>query len=312
MNVAALRGISGGTETPDIPESLFAMPEGMALRYDQPAEALTDYVTGYHLYAAQGPQAMGLENWFLPGTATVRVLLNAGPVAVSIGRRRYDSLPQTSLFGPTSHAIHTKTNGGIAIGFGVSALGWGRFFAGSAERYREQAVPLGEAARAGFARRLLAVLAAIPDEHALKPALDAFLIEQMGPKSPDEELIRRIAQLVTDDTPGGVAEAARAWGVSQDVVRRTCKRYFGFGPKTLLIRSRFLRSLIPLIEAEGEQDYSKIDAAYVSASHFLRDAQAVLGTTPRRFMQEDLLFLTASLRVRNAVLGSPTQALHRL
>ncbi|KQN07633.1 hypothetical protein [Sphingomonas sp. Leaf25] len=310
--MATLQAVTGGTETPDIPHSLFVMPHGMAIRYDQPADALTDYVTGYHLYAADGPQAMGLENWFLPGTATVRVLLNAGPVAVTIGRRRYDPLPQTSLFGPTSHAIHTRSNGGIAIGFGVSALGWARFFAGSAERTREQAVPLADAAAPGFDRRLLAVLSAIPDEHAMKPALDAFLIAEMGPKSPDEELIRRIAHLITDDTPGGVAEAARSWGVSQDVVRRTCKRYFGFGPKTLLIRSRFLRSLIPLIEAEGEQDYSRIDAAYVSASHFLRDAQAVLGTTPRRFVQEDLLFLTASLRARAAVLGYPTQALHRI
>lgn len=304
--------IHGGTEKPDIPDALFAMPKGMAIRYDQPADELTDYVTGYHLYAAHGPQAMRLENWFLPGTANVRILLNAGPVAVTIGRRRYDPLPQTSLFGPTSHAVHTCTNGGIAIGFGISALGWSRFFAGSAERYREQVAPLADAARPGFDQRLLAVLSAIPDEHALKPALDAFLVSEMGPKSPDEELIRRIAHLITDDTPGGVAEASRAWGVSQDVVRRTCKRYFGFGPKTLLIRSRFLRSLIPLIEAEGEQDYSQIDAAYVSASHFLRDAQAVLGTTPRRFVQEDLVFLTASLRARAAVLGCATQALHRI
>ncbi len=312
MTAAALRDVTGGTESPDIPPSLFAMPDGMALRYDQPAPELNDYVTGYHLYAAQGPQAMGLENWFLPGTATVRILLNAGPVRVSIGRRCYDPLPKVSLFGPTSHAIHTRTNGGIAIGFGVSALGWSRFFDGSAEPHAERVVPLCEAARPGFTDRLLAVLSAIPDKHALKPALDRFLIAEMGPRSPDEPLIRRIAHLVTDDTPGGVAEASRAWNVSQDVVRRLCKRHFGFGPKTLLIRSRFLRSLIPLIEAKGEADYSQIDAAYVSASHFLRDAQAVLGTTPRRFMRSDLLFLTASLRARAAVLGCPTQALHRL
>ncbi|MEP9403844.1 hypothetical protein [Sphingomonas sp. VNH70] len=310
--MAALHAVSGGTETPDVPAALFAMPEGMAIRYDRPAEALTDYVTGYHLYAAAGPQAMGLENWFLPGTATVRILLNAGPVAVTIGRRRYDPLPQVTLFGPTSHAVHTRSNGGIVIGFGVSALGWERFFHGSAERCREQVVPLAEVSTPGFARRLLGVLAAIPDEHAMKPALDAFLTAEMGPVSSDAPLIRRIAQFITDDAPGGVAEAARQWGVSQDVVRRTCKRHFGFGPKTLLIRSRFLRSLIPLIEAEGEQDYSQIDAAYVSASHFLRDAQAVLGTTPRRFVREDLTFLTASLRVRAAVLGCPTQALHRI
>ncbi len=310
--MAAIGAVTGGTETPDIPDSLFAMPDGMAIRYDQPHAGLTDYITGYHLYAAQGPGAMGLENWFLPGTANVRILLNAGPVAVSIGRRLYDPLPQASLFGPTSHAVHTRTNGGVAIGFGVSALGWPRLFAGGADRHANRVVPLADVAAPGFADRLVAALSAIPDEHGLKGALDTFLLAELGPPSPDETLILKIARLITDDTPGGVAEASREWGVSQDMLRRLCKRYFGFGPKTLLIRARFLRSLIPLIESGGERDYSGIDAAYVSASHFLRDSQAVLGTTPRRFVQADLLFLTASLRARAAVLGCATQALHRL
>lgn len=304
--------VAGGTETPGIPDSLFAMPRGMAIRYDQPSAALADYITGYHLYAAQGPAAMGQENWFLPGTANVRVVLDAGPIAVSIGQRRFDPLPQASLFGPTSHAIHSVTNGGIMIGFGISALGWSRFFPGPTASYRNRIVPLGDAAGSGFADELLRVLAAVPDEHGVKSALDRFLTARIGPPSPDEDLIRRMARLVTDDAPGGVAAASRAWGVSQETLRRLCNRHFGFLPKTLLIRSRFLRSLIPLIETRGEIDYSNIDPGYVSASHFLRDANAVLGTTPRRFLHAQTEFLVASLRARAAVLGSATQALQRL
>ncbi len=307
-----MRTIAGGTETPGIPDSLFAMPAGMAIRYDQPDPALADYITGYHLYAATGPAAQGQENWFLPGTANVRVALDAGPIAVTIGRNRFDPLPQASLFGPTNHAIHTVTNGGIMIGFGVSALGWSRFFGGPAGRYRNRIVPLSDAARTGFAARLVATLGAVTDEHGVKAALDGFLLAEMGPPSPDEALIRRIARHIADDTPGGVATASAAWGMSQDVLRRLCNRHFGFLPKALMIRSRFLRSLVPLIEAEGPIDYRGIDPGYVSASHFLRDAQAVLGTTPRRFRHGQIEFLVASLRARAAVLGSATQALHRL
>ncbi len=303
--------VTGGTETPGIPPSLFAMPPGMAIRYDQPDAALGDYITGYHLYAASGPAAMGLENWFLPGTANVRVTLGAGPIAVSIGRFRCDPLPQASLFGPSSHAIHTVTNGGVMIGFGISALGWSRFFAGGADRYADRIVSL-DSVTPGFAKRLIATLSAVRDEQGVKPALDRFLLSEIGPRTADEALIRAVARLVTDNTPDAIAEAAEAWGISPERLRRLCKRHFGFVPKTLLIRSRFLRSLVPLIEAKGEIDYSNIDPGYVSASHFLRDAHAVLGTTPRRFLHAQTEFLVASLRARAAVLGSATQALHRL
>lgn len=307
-----VQNITGGTETPGIPPSLFEMPPGMAIRYDQPDPKLADYVTGYHLYAASGPGAMGLENWFLPGTANVRVTLGAGPIAVSIGRFRSDPLPQASLFGPTSHAIHTVTHGGVMIGFGISALGWSRFFDGPADRYADRIEPLDAAARPGFAGRLVAMLSAVRDEHGVKPALDRFLLAEIGPEVADEDLIRSIARMVTDDLPNAVADTAAAWGMSPERLRRLCKRHFGFVPKTLLIRARFLRSLVPLIEAKGEIDYSNIDPGYVSASHFLRDAHAVLGTTPRRFLHAQTEFLVASLRARAAVLGSATQALHRL
>ncbi|MEH3041056.1 MAG: helix-turn-helix domain-containing protein [Sphingomonas paucimobilis] len=307
-----LQDITGGTETPGIPPSLFEMRPGMAIRYEQPDPKLADYVTGYHLYAASGPGAMGLENWFLPGTANVRVTLGAGPIAVSIGRFHSDPLPQASLFGPTSHAIHTVTNGGVMIGFGISALGWARFFDGGADRYADRIEPLSAAARPGFADRLVALLSAVRDEQGVKPALDRFLLAEMGPQVADEDRIRSIARMVTDDLPNAVADTAASWDMSPERLRRLCKRHFGFVPKTLLIRARFLRSLVPLIESKGELDYSRIDPGYVSASHFLRDAHAVLGTTPRRFLHAQTEFLVASLRARAAVLGSATQALHRL
>lgn len=307
-----MQPVIGGTETPDIPPALFAMPPGMAIRYERPDPALADYTTGYHLYAASGPASIGMENWFLPGTANVRVTLNAGPIAVWIGNRVFDPMPQASLCGPSSHALRTITNGGIMIGFGVSALGWSRFFTGGADLYADRIVPLADAAPPGFTERLVATLSAVENEHGVKAALDAFLLAEIGPPSPDEALIRRIARLVVDDAPGGLAQAAREWDISPEVLRRICRRHFGFLPKTLLIRSRFLRSIIPLIESRGEVDYTTIDPAYFSASHFLRDAHAVLGTTPRRFLHEQLDFLVASLRARAAVLGSATQALHRL
>lgn len=306
--------VQGGTETPSIPPILFAMPEGMTLRYDQPAPELADYISGYHVYAATGAPSEGLANAFLPGTANVRITLDAGPIAVTIGRRSYDPLPQLSLFGPTARAIRTITNGGVMIGFGISALGWPRLFKSSAAAFANRIVPLSEALGEPFAMRLLETMSAVPNEHGVKAALDRFLLSELGPVSHDEAILRRIASLLVSETEQRpLTEVASEWGIAPHVLRRLSQRHFGFAPKTLMMRARFLRTFLEMFRSEDRTDYSHIGKGgdgYVGPSHFLRDAHAFLGTTPKRFMAEATPFLDASLRARAAVLGAATQALH--
>ena len=98
--------------------------------------------------------------------------------------------------------------------------------------------------------------------------------------------------------------------ISPDTLRRLAVRHFGFTPKMLLRRARFLRSFVQLFVSGNPTDVTAIDPSYHDMPHFLRDANTFLGTTPRRFMQLANPFLTASVRARAAVLGAPTQALH--
>jgi hypothetical protein len=56
--------------------------------------------------------------------------------------------------------------------------------------------------------------------------------------------------------------------------------------------------------------YDLIDSSYYDSSHFLRDANTFLGTTPRRFMAQGTTFMIASLIARAAAIGPATQALH--
>ena len=56
--------------------------------------------------------------------------------------------------------------------------------------------------------------------------------------------------------------------------------------------------------------YHLIDSSYYDASHFLRDANTFLGTTPRRFMALGTTFMAASIVARGAAIGPATQALH--
>ena len=302
--------LHGGTQVPGVPRSVFAMPGGSVIRYDRPAAAIADFITGYHLYAAHGPDRANKVDWFLPGTANVRITLDAGPIAVTIGRRQYGPLPPVALYGPTSHALRAVTNGGVMIGFGVSALGWARLFDRPAIACHDLIEPLAKLTGPELPDRLVERLSAVAGEEEVKPALDALLQPLLGRPSPDEPVIRALMQALVDPAITQVKQLVDRIGVDQAVLRRTGTRYFGMCPKLLLRRARFLRSFTAMFRNADAHGYDGIDPSYHDASHFLRDAERFLGMTPRRFMALSTPFLDASVRARAAVLGAPTQALH--
>ncbi|MBD8734824.1 helix-turn-helix domain-containing protein [Sphingomonas sp. CFBP 13706] len=301
--------VSGGTNRAGLAPDVFAMPAGMAIRYDQPCDALTDLITGYHVYRATGPASIGQVNRFLPGTANVRFAFEAGPISVAIGRRTFGPLPAATLYGPTGTALKATTNGGIMIGFGVSALAWSRLFNRSAAEYRDRIVPLADALGPVATQRLTTALRAAERDDQVAAILDAILCDLLGPPHRESATIRQLTRLIGQDGGDDVAAVAGKLAISPDTLRRLAVRHFGFTPKMLLRRARFLRSFLRVFRTPGGTDYSAIDPSYFDVSHFLRDAGTFLGMTPRRFMAMSTPFLDASVRARAAVLGAPTQAL---
>lgn len=300
--------IDSGGQTPGAPGDVFAMP-GLSIRYDLPDPAIADAITGYHVYTAD--DAGERVDWFLPGTANIRVTLDAGPVSVAIRRRTFAPLPPAALFGPTSQAMRAVTHGGTMIGIGVSALGWSRLFARPAADYRDRIVPLADAAtHPALADDLVRTLAATDRSHGVKPALDAFFARRLGNPHADASQIRRLTALILDERVDTLAAAALEMAMPPHALRRLTARHFGFAPKLLLLRARFLQSFTRLLQDGDALHYARIAPTYHDVPHFLRDARAFLGTTPRRFMAQPTIFLRASLRARAAVLGAATQALH--
>ncbi|MES3151245.1 hypothetical protein [Sphingomonas faeni] len=298
----------GGTNIDGVSDDAFAMPPGMRMRYDRPAPELSAYLTGYAIYAADDPAPM--INWYLPSPAMISVLVEAGPVNVSIGNHRFGPLDRASLYGPTSRALRTETRTGISVGVGLSALGWSRLTMRSAGDFHNRVAPLSTVMGSALAKRLIDGLDALDDDAQIAPLLDGIFAPLFGHRHPRDDLIRAFTALSVTDGVIEMKDVAERLGVATHELRRMATRHFGMPPKLLLRRARFLRSFIRLMTAEGLADYSMIDSSYFDASHFLRDAGTFLGTTPRRFIASDTTFLRASLRARAAVIGTPTQALH--
>lgn len=313
MQRIELDAVRGGTERPGIPDAIFSMPAGMAIRYDQPAADISDYITGYHVYATRRGAAEDQVDWFLPGTANARFIFEADPIEIMIGRRRFSPLPQASLFGPTSHALRATTHGGLMVGFGISALGWARLMRRSAgdlhNRIGPLALAIGERLADQLVDQLADVLAQPDGEHLVKPLLDEMLRSLLTVPHHDEPAIRELINLLALDGPTDIAVITERMRVSAHTLRRISVRYFGLSPKLLLRRARFLRSFMRMI-SNDRYDYALIDPSYHDVPHFLRDANTFLGMTPRRFLTMNTPFLHASVAARAAVLGSATQALH--
>lgn len=287
------------------------MPAGTRVRYFAPAPALAPFATGYNCYGAvaEAPRA----DPFLPMMAMVNVLIDAGPVAVTIGRHRFDPVPQVALYGSMTRPIHAQTRGGLMIGAGISPLGWGRLASRrSAADFHNRVVPVGAMFGTGWGERLAAALAGAGTDMEIPAILDRHLAPLFGTPHPQEALIAAFGAIVVEDGAPDIATAAERLGISTAALRRLSLRFFGLPPKPLLRRARFLRSFLRETGLDGAGRTGEIDKSYFDRSHYLRDANDFLGTTPRRFLSAPADFLRGSAVARLRTLGIPFQALQHV
>lgn len=305
--------IESGTHVPGVSAEQFGLPPNTALRLEQPTADLSSFFTDYHVFDSEPEQWPHVVNRSLPAWPMIRIILADAPIKLRIGDTSYDPMPVASLYGTTSRMMEMTTHGGVTIGAGLTPLGWARLFPRKhADAYRDRVVPLAELIPADRVEALVARLRASDRGPAVKAILDDFLHAQLGPPHRAEPLIRELLGLILDPEIDDLTGAAERIGIDSTRLRRLSTRYFGFPPKSLLIRTRFLQSLIRLIE-EGERGYADIAEAYFDASHFIRDSRRFLGVTPRQFLalSDQIAYFRAIVRARRLVFGAALQALDR-
>lgn len=284
------------------------MPAGTRVSYFPPAPHLRTAITGYNAYAALSDEPR--IDRFLPAPVMICVGVDAGPVTVEIGRHRFDPVATASIYGPTTRPIRITSRGGGMIGIGISPIGWARLSRRAAADIRNRVVPVAGLLGEKLARRLAHDLAATKGVADIAQTLDAILAPLLAKPHPEEPLLAALGAIIVADGDPDIATVAAMLDIPASKLRRVALRYFGMTPKLLLRRARFLRSFLRDNGLDGAGRHGEIDPSYFDQSHYLRDAQTFLDTTPRRFLMEEHVFLMGSLQARAATLGAPTQALH--
>ena len=94
-------------------------------------------------------------------------------------------------------------------------------------------------------------------------------------------------------------------------LERICRRHFGFPPKLLLRRQRFMRSLAQYMIGERANWTAVIDGLYTDQAHFNRDFHAFMGTSPSEYAARPHPVLEAFMRERVRQLGAAAQDARR-
>ena len=99
-------------------------------------------------------------------------------------------------------------------------------------------------------------------------------------------------------------------GLNARTFERFCKRHFGFAPRTLLRRQRFLRSLGEYMLDPSMRWIGSLDMHYWDQAHFIRDFRATMNMTPSEFAALPHPVIKAAVSVSNMNGGVAMQALY--
>jgi AraC-like DNA-binding protein len=199
-------------------------------------------------------------------------------------------------------------------GVGILPLGWARLFDARAADYADRSVD-GQADPAFVRLAPLAdrLFGSTPDPRGEADRIDAHLCSMLADldSGDDEDRIRMAHAALLDDEIMSVSDLSERLGMSSRTLERFSLRTFGFSPKLLLRRQRFLRSLAQFMLDPSMTWISTLDWHYVDQAHFVRDFKRFMAMAPSFYAAQDHPVMSAAAKARAAAAGAAVQALHR-
>ena len=290
-----------------------ALANAVTVRFFMPSPALAPYVTTYYLTEVDLPAGEAIEDWLHPEWANLRFASTADWQG-AIGDAPLRVMPRFAASGPTCHATRFRNTAMRSWGIGLLPLGWARLVdvpaADHADRTCDGQV---DPAFEQFAPLLALLFDNAPDPVAEAATIDAHLLGQLAarPVPDDEAKVHAAHTALLDPDIGTVAALADRLNISPRSLERLSLRAFGFPPKLLLRRQRFLRSLAQFMLDPSLSWIRTLDWLYVDQAHFVRDFKSFMGMSPTRYASLEHPVLRAAAQARAAATGEAVQALHR-
>lgn len=281
------------------------------LRFALPDEALRPFVTTYYRTdVICSPRTPWLEDTLHPEWANLR-FLGAGRAQAVIGPGEAHTCSAFTVTGPTSRAMRFRLGSGHSWGIGLLPLGWAQLVGGNASDYADRSIDgSADPLFAAFVP-LAEALAASNGDHATELALiETHMARLLERAEPVEPAILALHGALVDPDMLTVGDLAARLGMTVRSVERLSRRVFGFPPKLLLRRQRFLRSLARFMLDPSRRWLGSLDCHYHDQSHFVRDFRRFMGMCPSAYARADKPLMAAAAQARMAAAGAAVQGLH--
>lgn len=248
-----------------------------------------------------------LADLLQPEWANIRFFCGSSPRAV-IGSSRFAGGHFVAT-GPSSLPCRFELGPVRMWGVGFRPLGWARFF--DVEAASLANIVCDGSAHPAFARfagleQVLCDPSACADEQF--DAIVATMACLMRPNR-DEARIQRVHAAVVAGNHASVRALADACAMSVRTLERVCLRYFGFAPKLLLRRQRFMRSLATFMLQRNGRWTEAMDAHYHDQAQFTREFHEFMTMNPSEYAALDHPILASMMAARARAKGSAAQTL---
>ena len=285
--------------------------QNVGVRFYPPPADLNPYFTTFYVIDFDPGDAAALCDALQPEWGGLRFFSDHGPEAwIEGGPRLHDA--KFFVNGPTSCPIHFEMPRTRMWGIGLLPLGWAKFVRQPAADFANMIYDgAAEPRLAGFVPLANTVFGARRDEAAELDRISGFFRALPAAAPVDENRILAVHGAMVDEQLTSVSQLVARVAASQRTVERICARHFGFSPKLLLRRQRFMRSLSQFMLDPSLKWIGAMDCHYHDQAQFVRDFREFMGVSPRAYAAIPHPILGPIMQERSRVYGAAVQTLDR-
>ncbi len=274
----------------------------------QPTEALRPFITAY--YASEIDSPTPITDYSVPEWGGIRIVETGGlHVAEAGGEDRHFTAPYVQ--GPSSRTFKFSVSACALVGIGLSPAGLARFWPDlDVSTLANASMPLGQLMGEGTAAFVDAIIAAPTpaDKFAVIDAVFSGLLAAARPTQA-ASLVSELHALLNDPAVSRIEDIADRLKLTNRAVSTLCKRRFGFAPKLLLRRQRFLR-MLEMLHARPYGEWPQfVDPQYSDQSHMIREFRYFMGMSPGQYLALPRLVQQMSASHRTRTVGRALQGL---
>lgn len=273
-----------GTKTTDRGAHILTGDCTVRVRFHRPPAPLAPYFTTFYITEIAVAEAGRVTDHLHPEWANLRIFSGDCPDSELPGQARLSG-SAANFTGPTSTALKFTVGTTRTWGVGFLPLGWARFVGQPANAHADQIYAVTEQPfLKQFAPLMASLFGKAPDEAAELARITQYFLHTLAESGEaDDSRILACHNALLDPEISTVAEMAEATRLPAYTLERLCRRHFGFAPRLLLRRQRFMRSLARFM-LEPRQNWSDaLDVQYFDHAHFVRDFRSFMGQTPSEY-----------------------------